>query len=512
MICSYCGAKNSATREKCFNCGRPLDSVSSTSIDTQSIYTTDKADAEDNFYKEASEEDFIPRRVTKRSAPTPSPARLDKQEARQQKNARRTQQPPKKIEAKEKKPLDKFSIAIIILAIVFASVLAVTGVLVYNNYFKEQELGNGSTAADLGVASPKVEVLTDSSGEQYALVTFYGTVGDRLYFACDESYSTFVSTTVEKKLYLSDVFAPDKEFKESTASFDIGAAYVRDSKHYAYNLSPITLSLLPAELDIARPSEKNLKSYDDTYTIKMWAQPGSTVVINGVDVSKKMDPLGNIRHDIETKANAITTCYIEVSHPYRTPAKDSFIISRDAVDINFKITKVSISGDTCTITATGPSSAKITADLPVLSSSHNDLYNNFTIKLDLSNCPYGETFFVLTAETADGKATRTSSVMYWPSEASSTQASRTLTASTASSPTKGAQYVISNATITRALSANTFEVSTKIDNKTYYFAIKYENNITPLEIGAKYKFFVAGTGTNDESGLPILKAWYIYPL
>ena len=34
----------------------------------------------------------------------------------------------------------------------------------------------------------------------------------------------------------------------------------------------------------------------------------------------------------ETKANAITTCYIEVSHPYRTPSKDSFIISRDAVN------------------------------------------------------------------------------------------------------------------------------------------------------------------------------------
>ncbi len=516
MICSFCGAKNSDTRQKCFNCGKPLYNNYTegeyTQARTSQTQNTKKASLLSSFDEE---DDFTPVRVTRKpAAQTTGPQRQVREQHASASESKVSQRPHQRQESrkKEKKPLDKFSIAIIILAILFASLLTVTGILVYNNFFKEQGLGSNATAADLGVASPKIEVLTDANGEQYVNATFFGQVGDKIYFSCNESYATFVSDTVERSFYLKDVYSAETEFLQATATIDFGAAHVRESKHYPYSLSPTAVSVLSSEMEVVKPSEKNVKSYDDFYTIKMWAQPGSTVKINGVDVSQKIDVLGNLRHDIETKANAITTCYIEVSHPYRTPSKDSFIISRDAVDIDFKITKVNISGDTCTITATGAPNAKITANLPLISASHNDLYNNYSIKLDLSSCPYGEVDFVLTAETQNGKASRASSVIYWPSEASATQSAKALSASNATSPKKGTQYVIANATVTRAIGANTFEIETKIDGKTYYLALKYENSITPVEIGSKYKFFAAGTGSTHSSGIPILKAWYIYPL
>ncbi len=502
MICSFCGAKNSDSRQRCFNCGKPLNTATNAPKQTY-----------DKILKnDINDDDFTPVRVTRK----PSNERVlrenrtQKRENPQKQESSRQKQTERK--PKEKKPLDKFSIAIWILAVLFAILLAVTGILVYNGYFKEQGLANGATAADLGVKAPTLEVLTDQSGEQYVNATFFGTVGDRIYFSCDESYATFVTDTIEKAFYLKDVYPESASFTQSTAAIELGAAYVKESKHYPYNLAPAYVSVLPAEMEVASPTEKNVKSNDDYYTIKMWAQPQSTVKINGVDVSQKIDTLGNLRHDIETKANAITTCYIEVLHPYRTSSKQSFIISRDVVEIDFNITKVSIQGDICTITATGAPNAKITSDLTLISATHNDLYNNYTIKLDLSSCPYGEVDFVLTAQTSDGKTSRASSVIYWPSEASATQSANKLSASAATSPKKGTQYVIANATVTRALGFNTFEVSTKIDGKTYYLAIKYENNITPVEIGGKYKFFVAGTGTSHSSGIPTLKAWYIYPL
>lgn len=500
MICSYCGAKNSATREKCFNCGRPLQHTS----DAVAPDLTLKKETTNNY----EDDDFVPVRVTRKPAAQQQKPRTQSKTASRKPAESTPAQPRKRRTPKEKKPLDKFSIAIWILAVLFAAILTVTGVLVYNNFFKEAGLGSDATAADLGVASPKVEVLTDASGEQYAHVTFYGTVGDRIYFSCNESYSTFVTDTLEKSFYLKDVYSVDKDFLQNTTQIDFGAFYVRNSKLYPYNLTPATVSLLPSEFEIAKPLDTNIKSYDDFYTIKMWTEPDSKVIINGVDVSQKIDSLGNLRHDIETKPNAITTCYIEISHPYRTPSKKSFIITRDVAEIDFNITKTTISGDVCTITATGAPNAKITSDLPVISAAHNDLYNNYSIKLDLSSCPYGEVDFVLFAETENGKTSRTSSVIYWPSEASATQSAKNIVAS----PKKGSQYVIANATVTRAIGANTFEVSTKIDGKTYYFAIKYENSITPVEIGGKYKFFAAGTGTMYKNNIPLLKAWYIYPL
>lgn len=501
MICSNCGAKNSATREKCFNCGKPLFN---TKENTASSFELKKDSFQNN-----DDDDFIPVRVTRKPSAERASRPLHQTPAPRKNIEDAPPLPPRERRPKkEKKPLDKFSVAIWILAVLFAVILTLTGILVYNNFFKQADLGSDATAADLGVASPKIEILTDSFGEQYAHITFYGNVGDRIYFSCNESYATFVTDTIEKSFYLKDVYSSDKQFLQNTATIDVGAFYVKDSKLYPYNLSPATVSVLPSNFELAKPTEDNVKSNDDYYTIKMWAEPNSKVLINGKDVSQKMDVLGNLRHDIETKPNAITTCYIEVVQPYKTPSKESFIINRDPAEIDFNITKVTISGDVCTITATGAANAKITSDLPLISAVHNDLYNNYSIKLDLYSCPYGEVDFALFAETANGKTSRTSSVIYWPSEASATQSAKTIV----TSPKKGTQYVIANATVTRAIGFNTFEVSTKIDGKTYCFAVKYENNITPVAIGEKYKFFVAGTGSTHSTNLPILKAWYIYPL
>ena len=447
MICKKCGAKNSDTREKCFHCGAALYSrnigaerASEKSLEKaeknieqmEGFYVDDVIAREDpaeqelddiqfseaaydpyeEDYDDAQSESFeddpienddtAPEEITEIA--------LDKEDNAEQ-----------YFESAKPKKNVGFTIAIWVLVVVFIIVAIIVGSLIYSMYIDNNEITdpNRGTYSQLNLDPPTIKKLNDKNGINYINAVFYGEPGDRLYLGCNDTYHTFIENTLELNLYLEDLFLPEYEFRESTVNANLNASYVRDNKKYAYNISSFEMSVPPAEFELLSPSEQTVKAYRDKYEIKLWTTTDSKVFLNNNNITSYMDGTGNITYNIDVKEDSSTTYQIEIVQPYHTPKSEVFIISRDALKVDLSIATSSasvINEKSIVISGSTEPGAEITSNLPILQLDKNDLYNTFTVTLDLSGQTYGQLEAMITATNEKGSSTKSHVFWYWPAE------------------------------------------------------------------------------------------------
>ena len=542
MICKKCGAKNSDTREKCFHCGaalysrnigaeraseKSLEKAEKNIAQMEGFYVDDVIAREDPAEQELDDiqfseaaydpyeenyddaqsgafeddpienDDTAPEEITEIA--------LDKEDNAEQ-----------YFESAKPKKNVGFTIAIWVLVVVFIIVAIIVGSLIYSMYIDNNEITdpNRGTYSQLNLDPPTIKKLNDKNGINYINAVFYGEPGDRLYLGCNDTYHTFIENTLELNLYLEDLFLPEYEFRESTVNANLNASYVRDNKKYAYNISSFEMSVPPAEFELLSPSEQTVKAYRDKYEIKLWTTTDSKVFLNNNNITSYMDGTGNITYNIDVKEDSSTTYQIEIVQPYHTPKSEVFIISRDALKVDLSIATSSasvINEKSIVISGSTEPGAEITSNLPILQLDKNDLYNTFTVTLDLSGQTYGQLEAMITATNEKGSSTKSHVFWYWPAESAITSSASAFNSAIASDPGtyRGRNILITSAKVVRNVSANKFEVVCTYNDIEYNLIIDYPYKQTNITVDSSYRIFAAVDGALID-GKPVFRAWYIY--
>ncbi len=516
MICKVCGAKNADTREKCFNCGSAL-SVSFRPASPENNVKTEKSFPTENTVKV-----YKPTASNSADGQTSKYAfsSLDKNNTKNENLIDEIYIDDQKSELyfsgkKKNKTKFGFNIAIWLLSVIFVVVAIFVGVSVRNLILNEKSsdaLPN-SELEKINVQPPVITKQTQSDGTEYLHCIFYGSIGDRVYLSCNDSYHTFVEESTEFDLYLEDLFPSTQIFTESTANTSLNASIVRGNKKYACGTQLFSISVPKAQYKIISPSMSSGKSYADSYSIRLWALPDSIITLNGNNITSEMDGTGYIEHEVETNLNSSTTYNIQVTQPYHTPITDSFIISRDSSPVKLTVSTNSakiVSDKTVTVKGSTEQGVTITSDMPIESLKQNSLYNTYELTLDLSSVSYGFVETKIYATNEKGTTTNSYSFWYWPSEESITTSSRALNESVVTNLDKyiNANILISNATVEKILDANKYLISASVAGTKYEMIVKCDYNRRNVKIGSTYKMYVSYDGVK-ENGAPTFSAWYI---
>jgi len=571
MICRNCGAKNNERRKRCFNCGEYFDlpanvdepvldtaedkTVKQSTIPSYSFSEIDEG-AEDNVLTDYTQNDIVEINEPIKEFSTDDSLQLepiefdgasfeqagkadidaiqfeeysqndDEYEGSYQNGEQYDADDDDDLRHASSKKNITIATLIWILVVIFIIILFALGVLLFKYFTADNDTYQAPTVnsvVELNLKQPIVMKGVDDKNEEYISATFYGQAGDRIYLECNgKSYTFIEDTLVLPNLYLSDLFSSEYKFKEtdSTVSVNLNAYLIRDNKRYACNVEPFIMSVPPAELELKAPliegSETDKKVYSDSYTIHLWTGTDARVTLNNSDLTSEMDGLGNIKHVISVKPDSLEIYQLEVTQPYHTPIKKLFTISRDKLEMTLTIatTNASVISDSkITISGNTDQKATITSNLPILSQTFNELYNTYTVELDLSSCGYGQIEAIITATGVDGKTSSLSHTFWhWPDETAITTKSGKFTASVVNNPAKYAKnnYVITSAKATRVISSNEFEATVTLDGKDYTIFVtnEYEKSANVI-IGNSYKIFAECEGYSD-TGYPLFRGWYIY--
>jgi len=498
---------------RCSNCGKPNDILAKTC--SECGYSFDKPDNEVEF--EDATISFKPIVVEKANDKKPSI------------NASAIESPIPQISVadelgdeeiapiSEKKRKANKAITIIVWAflLVFFISAAVFGI----NFVMKlvNPSSNGlliSTVTAPPIQTPKILVQTDENGEQYIYAEFYGTVGDSIYLSVTNRYYEFTDTVLKLSLYKKDIFTDSRTFDSSTAIVYLSPSYVTGSKKYEIQVSPVTLDIPAAKLQLLSPTADSTEVFQDSYIIKLIVAPESTVVINGVTLTDKVDKLGQLNYTVNISPDTSNSFEIKVNAPFSTPAAHTVVITRAAMPVVLTLDKsnlAKVSVPQITITGITEKDVTLTSNLTVLSLEQNALNNTFSMTLKLD--AYGNyPIKIMAQNSVKGISTLIYNVLYWPDEDTYTRKARVYESKLSTNPSayKGIIFLFNAVTVQEVVSNDptTFIVNMGTTDKPELLLFEYIGSKT-IKAGDKIKIFADVEGASSD-GTAKLNARFIY--
>lgn len=531
MICNKCGAKNSDKRTKCFHCGFPLDKIKTDYIETKNELIINENNVENGFFIEQVnlnndniDDEFeqiadseIINNTIESNYDSNEEIDIDELSDEEIDEILIDDNSPIYQKTEKEKKNTGFNIAIWILCLVFIIGAVFVGTLIYqyvSDKNSEQVDPSKTTVEKLNLPKPTITKLKDSNGIEYLHAVFKGTPGDRLHLKCNNTYHTFITETLEVDLYLEDLFDIEYEFREPTVNANLNAYYIRNSNEYSYDANSFLMSVPEADIDSGVLSTQNIKVYNDSYELKFWTSTNAKVELNNKNITSAMDGTGNFKYEINVAPDSKTTYSLSVTQPYRIPKNVVFVITRDSLPVTLTIASnnsESISDKTITFKCQTDEGAEISANLPIIQSVKNELYNTYEITLSLEGCDYGEIEALITATSSKGTSTKSHKFMYWPDEKTVTTSANKFTSAVATNPSKYADknYVLNTVKVTKNLGSNKFEGIVNLNGVDYTVVIDRKDVSSNVIINSTYKIFARCTGESTNNS-PIFRAWFIY--
>ena len=413
------------------------------------------------------------------------------------------------------------TIVIWLLVLLFILIGITLGVLYYRLTHPQEQPPiinpNQGAVEKLNLQDPILKKALDPSGKEYIHAVFYGEPGDRIYLSCNNSYHTFTENSLEMNLYLEDLFDSEYEFLENVVNANPNAYHVRDGKKYPYNTPSFSIAVPESQLELLAPTKQSMKVYQDRYAIELWTSTDAKVTLNNNNITSYMDGSGIITYNVDVPEQTSTTYQLEVTQPYHTSRSEVFIISRDTLAVNLTIATSSASiihEPYIEISGSTEAGAVISSSLPTLDFSRNDVYNTYSMRVNLNGVAYGKVEVVITADAGDGRvSSRSHTFWYWPDEVKTTTSAYKFDSAVATNPSayRNQNFKLSKARVTKILSANKFETAVTYNNVEYTMIVTNENRLVngSVSVGSTYNIFAQCTGSRED-GVPVFRAWYVY--
>ena len=372
--------------------------------------------------------------------------------------------------------------------------------------------GSGSVSAQ----APTVNLRQDESGADYYECIFYGQPGDSVYLAVKNQYYSFdESGQYAVSLYLSD-FVDAAASLENTYSATLTYRY-RQSSGQETELTlenPLVFTIPATQIKLISPEVESQEIYEENYSVIFKVNAGSTVLVNGRDVSSSVNSQGRATYNVTLGPGSSEELTIQATAPYHSTATQTITINRSPLNVNFTIsanTPRSVSSPTVEISGVVDTGATLScADYTLSNPEINPLTGAYRVTVQLPN--YGNHRIILTATNADGQtSTLAHTVLYLPNEDQYTRDVWVYDPAIVSNPSRyiGRNYLLDGVDVVEILDSpgTIFTVNMGTDESPEYLAVEYygSRNIQP---GDTYRIF--GQVIGSYQGMTLIGGYFIY--
>ncbi len=222
----------------------------------------------------------------------------------------------------------------VLLWAVSAAVFAFAG---YKLYYWRQTSENIRLYETGMLPTPTVEAVTLSDGRPGHIVTFFGEDGDMIYI--EELQQSFLVVGGEAKAEIAD----SEWFK--TAGSDVESAQialtpVQTYKNGGKRLLPIlhfTVQVPVSPLTIINPSADQGTVLSAEYQIEFQVVPGSTVLVDSMDVTDLVNAQGEVTVNIAVYPIGENPISILVKTPHHREARADIVLYREPMEIDLAL-------------------------------------------------------------------------------------------------------------------------------------------------------------------------------
>ena len=258
----------------------------------------------------------------------------------------------------------KAALRAVIMAVSWVLALSIAGLGLYKLYFWIDTY-RFDKAYTRGAYTPSVTQTTLDDGRAAHAITYYGNDGDRIFIGT-------LNTTVEFSGGTARIEIPDSYWFDSnieqTESADVSVAamliYENGDKR---TLPVIDFEVIAPEspIRVISPSQNDLSVNTSIYSLEVQVVPGSTVYVNGKDVTDIVDRSGLLSANVNVFPIGDNTYSIIVNTPNHKEGRKDVLIYRQEMEIPVEIDATVATqsvNNTVTISGTAEPGATISID------------------------------------------------------------------------------------------------------------------------------------------------------
>lgn len=329
MICPKCGLANAPEEQRCRRCGLLLHPQS------------------------------------RRQAPAPS-----------EKPALRIYRPGEEVDEPAPTPVPRparyRALKLLIYLLCWIISLSVLGLGGYKLFFWIQTMNIEKTYGPGSLLEPVVNEITMDNGQKAHELVFYGEDGDVIFIKELRQSYMVVGGIASIQIADSSWFDLTPENQES-AHVTLTPVLTKQSGDRTL-LPAMTLDIpVPdSPLTMVSPAEQRTEVYSSLYPLEFRVVPGSSVLVNGDDVTDMTDVLGNISVNVNCNAMGDNPISIVVTTPHHRQTRYDLVLARPEMEINLELSltnNTTSSRSTMTVKGAIDPSATLVIDSPHVADS-----------------------------------------------------------------------------------------------------------------------------------------------
>ena len=218
-----------------------------------------------------------------------------------------------------------------------------------------------------GEYTPTINTVTLDDGRIGHTIVFYGADGDQI-FLPELQRSLSISGGVAR-ITIADADWVDQDVSEVEAANVVLSPVLIDEKGMRTQLpaTALTVDVPDSPLEVISPAKDGLSIVTARYLLELQVVPGSTVLVNGEDVTDTVDRSGLLSQNVNVYPIGDNVYTILVRTPKHHETRHEITIYREAFDIALELdTNVAntSSNEIMTISGTAEPGATITVETP----------------------------------------------------------------------------------------------------------------------------------------------------
>lgn len=225
----------------------------------------------------------------------------------------------------------------IVLLIIWGISLAVVGYGVYKGYYWWASDRMVRAYEDGTLRMPELEEISFDDGRTGHVLTFFGEDGDTIFI--EELRQSFMVINGEARIVVPDGDWFDTN-PEGVEGAEILLTPVKTDKHGVRTLLPsvsFTVSTPSAPLTIVKPAVEREVVLTSMYQLEMVVTPGSTVLVDGADVSDMVGAMGDLSVNVAVYPTGDNVISVLVQTPNHLETRQDIVLYREEMDIELDL-------------------------------------------------------------------------------------------------------------------------------------------------------------------------------
>lgn len=223
-----------------------------------------------------------------------------------------------------------------------------------------------------GAYTPTLNEVTMSDGKNGHALIFYGEDGDLIYLPELDKCLSICGGIARLEIADSDWFADEASEYDYA---DIAFAPVLIRQNGAQVQLPVinySIDVPESPLTVVTPSEEDLSVVTSTYPLELQVVPGSSLFVNGEDLTDRLDRSGAFSGEVSVQPIGDNTYTVIVRTPKHKETRHDIVIYREKFDIEIELDETvstQSSDANMEIRGTCEPGAYITVDTPYIEKS-----------------------------------------------------------------------------------------------------------------------------------------------